>query len=653
MAEKTATFGIKIPVETNAASAGSSVEQLRASIAASQDAVRNYQSSLQKLRGKSDEVKAAKEKLKAAVEAERDAISRATLALGKQGLTLGMVDKAAKEAAARWKAHTAAQEEAKKSSTSALEKFQEMKKGLTDTSTATGLAVTGFMAMAAAAAALAVGVASTVVSLAKFVFESANALRTMSLFREAATGSASNAKAFGHQIDALADKIPTTREELQNLSLDISRSMAGTRVSGQGAVDTFNAVAQASAAMGDSAGRAIQGIIDRSKQFGRLGLGLYELQGTGIAFQDVAAQLAGNLKISLDAAQQQLRMGRVNVNAGAAAIRQAIEKNLGGVNKKLMLDFGVQIKKLKDNWVGLTEGLKDNGALDRVLEGFAHLGKLFDKNTVTGSALKQLITDFGTGAEKVFKGMLPLAEKFFKQLVIESLKFEIAGIRLYNWAKKTFGPDFLSGVDGARVAITSAKVVFAGFAVAILSVAAAAALLAAPFIATYAAISKLGDLFKELKPTFMLLKEQLKKDSEGLGGSIVKGLLNGMLFGLPDLATGALQLAKKVKDSFTGSLQIHSPSKVFAEYGRQTAEGYAQGLDGAGSGAQAAANRLAPSAPAGGGRASGGVKVDVTVVFPNVKDGPGAAAAMGSKSFIADMVKAFEEVLASQGVPNA
>jgi hypothetical protein len=650
MAEsKTATFGIKIPVETNAASAGTSVELLRSSITSSQEAIKSYQSSLQKLRGKSDEVKAAKEKLKAAIESERDAVSRSTLALGQQGHTIESVTKAAKAAAAQWKEYEAKQNAAKVSSTTTLEQLKGLKSTLADTSTATGLMGASMLALAAAAVAATTAIAGAVVGLGKFVLESANALRTMGLFREAATGSASNAKAFGHQIEYLADRIPTTREELQNLSLDVSRAMIGTRVSGQGIIDTFNAVAQESAAMGDSAGKAIQGIIDRSKTFGRLGLGLNELQGTGITFQDVAAKLAENLKISIGAAQQQLRMGRVNVNAGAKAIRGVIEKNFGDINKRRMLDLDVAAKKFHDRLVGLTEGVDIEG----LLKGVDVLSKLFDKNTVTGSALKQLITDFGNVAMKVFKAVLPLATTFFKQLVIESLKLEIAGIRLYNWAKKAFGPDFLSGIDGAKVAITSAKVAFGLFAVAIGSVAVAAGLIAAPFVLAYVAVEKLRNAFKDISVTFDLVKTQLKKDFGSIGTAIVQGLIDGFGFGMPQLVRGTLGLVDVIKNTFTDKLKIHSPSKVFEEYGQNTAEGYERGLNGAGSGAQSAANRLAPGAPGGsrGGGAGGPITVQVAATFPGVKDGAGVAKALNDPGFISSLVRAFEEAMATQGVP--
>lgn len=649
MADKTVTFGIKIPVETNAASAGTSVELLRSSIAASQETIKSYQSSLQKLRGKSDEVKAAKEKLKAAIESERDAVSRSTLALGRNGVTVSDLATRSKEAAKKLSALKDAVGLAGGPAASLTSKFGELSGVLNGSAGAAGLFAFAAAGVVAAMAAMAAGVISATVSLTKFILESANALRTMGLFREAATGSASNAKAFGHQIEYLADRIPTTREELQQLSLDVSRAMVGTRVSGQGIIDTFNAVAQESSAMGDSAGKAIQGIIDRGKLFGRLGLGLNELQGTGIVFQDVASNLSKNLKISLGAAQQQLRMGRANVNAGVKAIRDAIEKNFAGINKRRMLDFDVILAKTKERLKGLTEGLN----LEPLLEGFDKLARLTDKNTVTGAALKGLITDFGNLAGKVFKATLPLAEKFFKQLVIESLKFEIAGIRLYNWAQKTFGPDFLSKVDGATIAITAGKVAFGAFATAILGVVAAAALVAAPFVLAYFAVERLRKTFTVLSDDFSVLKIQFKKDFGDIGVSIVEGLVNGLGLGIPNLIKGTLGLVGAIKDTFTDKLKIHSPSKLFEEYGENTAEGYERGLSGAGSGAQAAANRLAPSAPPGGrgGAAGGPISVQVTANFPGVKDGAGAAKALNDPAFISSLVKAFEEAMAGQGVP--
>src|SRR5262249_31958745 len=73
------------------------IERYRKAIAASQDTIKAFQSSLRALRGNSDEVKEAKARLKAQIDAEKDAISRSTLALAKHGSTVLDTTKKTKE----------------------------------------------------------------------------------------------------------------------------------------------------------------------------------------------------------------------------------------------------------------------------------------------------------------------------------------------------------------------------------------------------------------------------------------------------------------------------------------------------------------------------------------------------------------------------
>ena len=620
--DKTATWGIRINAESNAAEAASAQERLLQQINRSQDAVKSYQSSLGKLRGSSDEVKDAKTKLKAAIEAERESASRATLQLDKMGVTYADVAKASK------KAKTASDEMA-----SSADKVK-------DKWAAAGTVVAGVIAALVAAT---VGAA---VSMAKFVLESANALRTMGLFREAATGSAENAKAFGHQIDALGDKIPTSREELNKLSVEMSRSLVSTRVSGQGIVDTFNAVAQASAAMGDSTGKAIGNIIERGKMLGRIGIGFNELQGTGIAFQDVAQQLSKNLGIGINEAQMQLRMGRVKIDAGAKALREVVEKRFGGINARRMLDLNVMATKFRDNLQRLTEDVD----LEPILGGFERMGKLFSQNTVTGRGLKQLVTAFGEGMGKIFKFVTPLAEKFFKQLIIEALKLEITVLKLAVYLKQTFGADFTSKIDLASTAITAAKVAFG-------LLAAGVAITAAGIVAVVTAVYAVQEAIKGAVKWVEDLKKAFDTGGwSGLGSAIIDGLVSGLKSEASRLWTAVTTIADGVKNAFKGALGIHSPSKVFEGFGKMTGAGFERGVEASSGGANAAAERMvtppsinAPSRSGGGG---GTVNAEVNVHFPNVKDGEGVKQVMGGPEFKAALTKALIDALIGAGVPQ-
>nr|WP_324259031.1 phage tail tape measure protein [Cellvibrio fontiphilus] len=65
-----------------------------------------------------------------------------------------------------------------------------------------------------------------------------------------------------------------------------------------------------------------------------------------------------------------------------------------------------------------------------------------------------------------------------------------------------------------------------------------------------------------------------------LGGAIVDGLLGGLFGGLDSLKTGIVNLGVNAIGWFKETLGIHSPSRVFAELGANTMQGYQLGLQG-------------------------------------------------------------------------
>ncbi len=644
MADKVATFGIKIPVETNAKESANSVDALRASILASQTAVKTYGATLRNLRGSSDEVKAAKDSLKTAINAERDAVSRNTLELGKQGKTL--FEAASKtKALAKPLADLKEKTEALKGPAADLShKFSDLKEKFTGAGAGANLAVVGFGLIAAAILAVGAAALAGAVSLAKFMLEAGSELRTMNLFSEAASGSAANAKAMGHQIEALAAKVPIARKELHEMYLDLVRNAQGSRMSGTAVTDTFNAVAQASGAMGDKVGKSIEDILTRGKLMGRMSLGVNELNGSGIQFNDVAKQLSENLKIGMKDAQNVLFMGRVKLDDGAKAVRQVIEKRFGKVNLALMLDLPKLVQKFKDNVAGLVSGLN----ITPILEGFAKLAALFDQNTVTGSVLKGLITDFGNALSVAFKASLPFIETFFTQVLIEALKLEIAVIRLGIWVKKTFGVDFLEGFDGANTAVMLAKVTFGAFLITILALGVAVAALVAPFVLVGLALQGLQDAGAAIYQWFA------KADWSAIGTGIVDGIIGGIKAGWAKLESAVGETAATIKDKFKNMLGIHSPSTVFEEYGKQTTAGYSKGIDGGQAGASAAVSAMVSAPKVSGGGAGGGGPVSVTVSlnFPEAKDGDGVRRALNSPSFKAEFTRVLEEMLIGAGAPT-
>lgn len=672
MTDKKSTFVIDLEGNVRDVSRedASALEQLRQKTTGALDSIRQMGGALRSLRGSTEEVTAAKEQLKAKISAARDVVSASNLELLKQGVTYEKLADSTKKAAAaqaKLQAKKEAEELARmsveaqglgrgiKAIGGPVENLRGKMSALKETfgQAGGGMAALGVVAagVVVAVAALVAGVVAATVSFAKFVIEGGNAARTANLLREASTGSAESAGHLGNQIETLARKVPTSREELNKLANELTRTLSGTRVSGQGIVDTMNAVAQASTAMGDQAGAAIGDIIKRSKQFGRVSINPFELQGTGVRFDDVAAQLAKQLKIGTAQARQALLMGTVGVDDAAKALRVTVEKRFGEINARRLLDVDVQLQKFKERLSGLTRDVH----LEPLLNAMKDFFDLFDEQkSVTGATLKQIVTILGNDLIGSITKGTPAAKSFFKQLVIGTLDALIAFYKLRNALRDAWQSHetLRTGVKALGVGLLA----IAGIAVGVT---------AAVVAAGVAMVAAFGELF--------LLPDQVAKalSAEAIGkelrawvlvaeeaaGNFIQGLLDGIRGGITRVASGVGELADQVKDAFKSALGIHSPSVVFQKYGVQTTEGYAQGLEGSTGRAQAAADAMTPATPAGraGGRGrSSGTSVTLVFNLPAGANGSGAQEAvktLSTPSFLALLTKAIEDANTTMGIP--
>ena len=670
--EKTASFTIPIKVESNAREGAEDLETLRAKIASSQDQVKAYGAAMRALRGATDEVKSARADLKAKLDIERDALSRNNLALVKQGTTYEHVSKTAREnakaaleAAKSTNANKAANEATAKAVKAVGGPMQALHERLDSVKTVLGGATTASGAMAVASAALAAGalvavtavaaltaalVAGTV-AFASFVLEGANWNRTAGLMREAASGSATNATALGHQVDALAGKVSSSKAELNELALTMTRSLLGTRVSGQGLVDTFNAIGQAAAANGGQAAAKLQEIIERGKTWGRIGIGLQELQGTGITFEDVAGNLAKQLKVGLDVARQQLYYGVVDVNQGAKAIRDAVEKRFAAINLAKMLDLDVLKVKFKDTLTALTSGVD----LTPLLKSLQSLGDLFSASTVTGAALRDIVTDFGTVLVGKGASGVDAFKSAIKGMVIWALKVDVEITR----NKKTIEAwiDRVKSAIDIKAILTGVTAVVVGLTVAFGALALATIGVWGPFAALGVAAGALVEFGPKIVAAWDAVNDWAKgvgASMRDLGMSIIQGITQGLRDGWNALKAAVSGVAESVKDTFKGLLGIHSPSLVFQQYGQQTTEGYARGLDQGTPGIQASTDAMVPQAPPQAAGRGGGGPISVTVQLNVQGGGSGAdtAKAIQAPDFLASLTRAIEDALIGAGIPT-
>lgn len=289
---------------------------------------------------------------------------------------------------------------------------------------------------------------------------------------------------------------------------------------------------------------------------------------------------------------------------------------LGPIVAKQMRGLDAQSARLKTNLGGIFGGLN----IDPVLDGMQRLVSLFDQNTAAGETIKFLF-------ESIFQPLINQAEK--AAIVIEAfaLGFLIGLTKVYIAVKPAIRAiaEFL-GFDDPVSADTLSMVTkaaeFAAYGVVALGVAFAtlAAMALLPIAAIALVVKGLYDFGKA---------------AVSLGTDLIMGLVKGIsnaAGAVVDAVTGAVRGAI---DAAKRLLGIASPSKVFAEIGVNTGEGFAMGVDDSASTAQASlANMVSPtdlSAPGGAATAGaaaaggGGALVDLRgaqLHFHGVKDGP-------------------------------
>ncbi len=296
------------------------------------------------------------------------------------------------------------------------------------------------------------------------------------------------------------------------------------------------------------------------------------------ALAETALGQGGSAKFLADLQKSKVAVGQLS---------REVQSKLGGIVAKQMRGLGAQSAQLK-NEIGQIFGGLD---IEPVLSGMAKLVALFDENTVAGSAIKFLF-------ESIFQPLISNADKAATVLEAFALGVLIGLTKLYIAAKPaikylsdlfsfddTSTADILAMVTKAAEYLVPALVVgaaiFVAFAVAVGAVVAVAVAVQLAIYSLVAAIVYAGvKVVEGVIGAWHAVTAYLDSISlSGVGTAIMQGLANGIIAaaGLPLQAiTGAVGAAISGAKSLLG---IHSPSKVFAEIGGYTAEGFAEGVD--------------------------------------------------------------------------
>jgi hypothetical protein len=573
------------------------------------------------------------------MDAERAAITKTELSLIKQGTSYEKLSKSARTAAKsadKTKAIGESAAEAVKptgSLGSSLEKLVGSAGGAEG-----ALAAVSSATLAGAAAFVAFGavVIAAATKLAHFTVTTGNALRNQQLMRAAWAGTEQNATNLGQQIELLGTKVSTSREQLNAMGVGLLK--AG--VQGQTLVDTLNAVAVASDALGDDAGNKLKEFVERGRLSQRFAINPLELQGSGMQFDEIAKELSTSMRVGIADARAALAEGRVSLSDGAEAMRKAVEKKFASINARKLLSIEGLTSRLHKSLQAITSGVN----LEPLGKSVDSMLSIFDQSTVSGYALKQMLTNLGNAASGSLGGVVPIVKSFAQGLIVGALEVDIALLKLRKGFKEAFGnAQLFEGLDLAKTALVAGKVAVYGVAAGIAVMGAAAALVIAQI--------------KGLYDSVMTVKELFELDWKNLGLNVVNGIAEGIASGANAVVNSVKGVAESVKATFKNALQIKSPSRIMMQEGRQIPAGAARGIDAGAPEVEGAMRDMAPKAlpPIGGsggggsrGSAPAGITLNLTV---NVSGGANEASVKQAvPSMLGPIMKALEDMLLGAGL---
>jgi len=319
---------------------------------------------------------------------------------------------------------------------------------------------------------------------------------------------------------------------------------------------------------------------------------------------------------------------------------------LGPLARRTMLSLDNQTTKFNKNLERLFGGLNT----EPMLSALDEVGNLLSQSNEAGKALKSLFEALFQPIVDEVGEASPMITAFFEGMVIGALVAGIGIMRLRNQLDAVF-PGFLGDANAAKIATFAGIAAFAIFIGTILLAVVAVGLLALalflvllPFILIIGAIGLLA-------AGIILMIEGFIHAMGAIAdfvSDMIDGIVNAITGETPRVEAAFNQLAEKGAKGFSDALGIASPSRVFAEFGRNITEGAVSGVEaGAGDLENATANLV--DEPAGGGLGGGGASISIGEVVVNAGESSDPRAlAMAFRDELAAVLEGVNIELGSQ-----
>lgn len=399
--------------------------------------------------GSADEVVAARQKVKAEISSTRDTLGRLALAYDRASESEKAAEKvAAKAAEARKSGVRKAGERAlqwvKGAITTAKQNAGSFVKAVTAEGRKMGEAADNAEKLAKGKSAgenslasllkwnLYLRAASTAAKYARAIVDAADGERTAQLQAEALLGSKASAEAAATWDRALVYRTGVAIETVRGYGDALARA----RLGGREYTTSLSAITMAQAATGDALASKVQELTTRYARMGVFTLGRFELDGTGLQTADVAAALAKSTNTSMAEAQKALVGGRLSIEKGAAAIRDAIDAKFGGVIAKKAISLPALMSKA----AAKTGEFFAKINIDRLLFQIDKFIDRFDSTNPTGQQLIKVFQTVTNALEFILTDKMESFTDYLDLAALGVVKIENKILRTQVAWEKGIGP---------------------------------------------------------------------------------------------------------------------------------------------------------------------------------------------------------------------
>lgn len=494
---------------------------------------------------------------------------------------------------------------------------------------------------AALAAALAV-LGGIVLAGAKLAIDAGTFKRQTLAALQNVTGTAFEAQAAFQTIRNAADAVGYAEAKAQKLGLSLLD--AGVAQADLG--NAIKSIAILEKVRGEEAANKLGELVRKSAAAGAFKMEGESLVGTGLKSADVIDQIAKRLGKSNAEVEALMKAGKITAADGIAGINAALAKGGG----KGLVSFGDVVDKVGEKFSRLFEDVD----LDPVIELVGELGSMLDSTSIQGEALGFMLTTAFSGLFAAARAALPLVKVGINEVIIVALKLYIAAKPLVAKVRELWASANEGGTLVKVITTFVDAVVVAALAVGALVAAAVGIYVAFAFVYTWltnasqAVGTAIGDAFKG---AWTLITSIFGAEN---AQAIALAVIDGMVAGITGGASRVVQALAGVGQAAVGGVKsvlgIASPSKVMAQMGAYTAEGFAVGVDSGADDARASVEAaVAPPAlaPVGGGKGGGNVTIEVGGIVIQV---PGSTDAKELAALIpAEVAKVMESIAAQFG----